>query len=140
MAWFVLVAWLIQASVGAWMLVGWARRGRLSRAAITHVALVVPTLGLWIVFLATGALLPAWLVFAMLTVGLGFGDVMLIRRTRRLTGITSGFWKDYGSAVGTVFRGRLTGPVTFHALFSPVVYFSCLGVCIGASVAASGSG
>jgi uncharacterized protein YjeT (DUF2065 family) len=135
MAYVVLGAWLIQSAVGAGLLVEWLRHGRRRAPPVaSHVALGLVALALWLVFLSQGSLLAAWLAFALITVGNGIGDVMLVRRWRRMTGSAAGFWTDYGRTIGAVFRGGMPRPVTFHALFAGVVYFLCLAVCIGASV------
>jgi len=137
MDYVVLAFWVIQAAVGVALFVAWLRHGRGGSAGmvLTHVALAIVGLALWIAFLATGAVLPAWLAFAALTVGNGVGDTMLVRRYRRTSGSTDTFWKAYGGAIAATFRGALPRRVVFHALFAGVVYFTCLGVCIAASVA-----
>jgi hypothetical protein len=138
MAYFVLGAWLIQGAVGVSLLIGWARHGRrYAGAVVTHVVVVLVMLGLWITFLATGAVAFAWTAQVVLALGIPFGETMMVRRSRQLRGITTKRLSDYGRAVVDVFRGRLPGPVVFHALFAGVVFFSALGVCIGATVAAS---
>jgi hypothetical protein len=134
-AYIVLIAWIVQASVGISMFVGWLRHGRHGAGPmLTHVGVVLVALALWAAFIVTGSVIAAWSTFVVLTVALTFGDIMLIARSRRLTGRTT-FWKDYGAAIAKTFRGMLPRRVTFHALFSPVVYFLCLGVCMGATVA-----
>ena len=141
----VLIAWIVQAAVGVALLIGWMRHRRSGPAGraggvplLAHVGLVLVALGLWIAFLLTGSAWLAWTTFALLTVALSFGDVLLVRRARRMAGERAPSLRDYGAAISAVFRGRMPGRVTFHALFSPVVYFSCLGVCIGATIAAPG--
>ncbi|AIY00069.1 hypothetical protein ART_0470 [Arthrobacter sp. PAMC 25486] len=130
-----LVFWIIQVSVGISLLVSWWRHGRRGAAVIiTHVASVVVGLGLWIAFLLSSALWPAWAAFALLNVGNGFGDAMLVGRHRSQAGPTA----SYLSAILAVVKGWMPPRVTFHALFAGVVYFSCLGVCLGATVAALG--
>ncbi|MEH0108991.1 hypothetical protein V6N00_04570 [Tersicoccus sp. MR15.9] len=150
MALVVLAAWVVQAAAGVILLMRWLRRsealrrseglrrpsGRPASAVLTHVGLSVAGLALWIAFLASGSVLPAWLAFAAITVGNGLGDSLLIARGRRLTGERRGFRADYGAAIVAVFRGRMPRVVTFHALFAGVVWFACLGVCVGATVAA----
>ena len=136
MAYLVLIAWLVQSAVGIALLLNWWRHGR--RAAprvIVHVALGVVALGLWIALLATGAALWGWIAFALITIGNGIGDSMLVRRWRSTIGPSAGFWGDYGRAIRDVFRGRMPRAVTFHALFAGVVYFSCLAACIMATAA-----
>ena len=136
MAYVVLVAWAIQAAVGALLLARWLRGARPSaRLVVAHVALGFLIVALWLVFLTTSSLVAAWLAFAAMSIGNAIGDTMLIRRWRRMRGSTAGYWADYGGAIGAVFRGAMPPRVTFHALFAGVVYFLALGVTIGASVA-----
>ncbi|WP_022883741.1 hypothetical protein [Glaciibacter superstes] len=134
MPYIVLAAWIIQSAVGVSLFIGWLRHGHHGApTVITHVGSAIIGLALWIGFVITGALLPAWLAFAVITVGNSFGDVMLVRRHRRTAGATA----SYGSAIGAVLRGRMPPRVLFHACFAGVVYFLCLGVSIGATVAAA---
>lgn len=133
-----LAAWIVQGSVGVWLLIGWARHGRrYAGAMIAHVAAVFVMLALWITFLVTGAVAFAWAAQIVLAAGIPFGETMMVRRSRELRGITTKRLSDYGGAVVDVFRGRLPGPVVFHALFAGVVFFSALGVCIGATISAA---
>ena len=137
MGYVVLAAWLIQAAVGVSLFVSSWRGGRTGApTVVTHATAGVLGLALWAAFLLTGNVLLAWLAFVVITVGNGFGDAMLLGRSRGLHGATT-FWKGYVGAVGDTFRGRMPPRVTFHALFSGLVYFTCLGVCIGATVAAA---
>lgn len=104
---------------------------------VAHVAAGIVGLALWVVFLVTGNVLPAWLALAVLTVGNSFGDAMLRGRSPGLRAAPT-FWKGYAGAIGDTFRGRMPPLVTFHAVFAGFVYFTCLGVCIGATVATAG--
>jgi hypothetical protein len=134
---FVLAAWVLQGAVGVVLLVRWAQNAASGAPrVIGHVGCALIALGLWIAFLVTASPPLAWSAFAVVTVGNTLGDVMLVSRSRRLHGDRSRGWSDYGRAIADTFRGRLPRPVVFHALFSAVVYFSCLGVCIGATIAA----
>lgn len=134
MPYFVLAAWALQAAVGLSLLLQWLRHGRRSALRVlSHAALGLLSLGLWTIFLVSDASEFAWSAFAVMNVGNAIGDSMLISRWRRMHG-TSGFVADYGGAIGAVFRGQMPPAVAFHALFSGIVYFSCLGVCIGATV------
>jgi len=136
MGYLVLVAWLIQAVAGVWLLTRWLRDGgRGVSVGIAHVALVGASLAAWIVFLVTGAVMWAWISFVVLTVALFVGDSLLIGRQRQRVERVNGLWRDYGAAIAAVFRRRMPALVVFHALFSPVVYFGCLAVCIGATIA-----
>lgn len=126
----------IQAIAGAVLSVAWWRQGR--RGAGTLLAHIGPNLtsfALWIAYTVIGNAWWAWAAFFVLTVGTGFGDKMLVTRFRRMQGVERAGAVDYGAAIHGVFTGRLPGLVTFHALFSAAVYFGCLGVTIGATVA-----
>lgn len=134
MQYFVLAAWLVQAAVGLALLAGWITHGRRNIVVVvTHVGLSVAALGLWVAFLATDRVEWGWSAFAIVTIGNGFGDYLLVVRSRRLIGTRSSFAKDWAGAAGAAFTGRLPGRVTFHALFSGVVYFAALAACIIAS-------
>jgi len=131
-----IVAWVIQAGAGVALLAGWIRhaRGAGRRAVIVHVVLMLSALAAWTLFAFTGELVWAWCACAILTVGIGFGDYMMVRRHRALEGQSRPGLGDYGPAIGAVFRGRMPAKVTFHAVFSAVVYFGSIGVAIAASV------
>lgn len=136
MRYFVLGAWVVQAAVGVSLAVGWWRRGRRGGSTVwAHVAGGVIGLALWVTFLATASLLAAWAAIGAITVGNEYGDRMLLGRVRSRTGTTSKR-RNYPVAVVAIFRGEMPPRVAFHALFSAVVYFSCLGVCIAATVSA----
>lgn len=137
MEYVVLAAWLIQAAVGVSLFVSWWRGGRTGApTVVTHAAAGVLGLALWAAFLLTGNVLSAWLAFVVITVGNVFGDAMLRGRSQRIHGATT-IRNGYVGAVSDTFQGRMPPRVTFHALFSGLVYFTCLGVCIGATVAAA---
>src|SRR5690349_3707920 len=100
MAYFVLVAWLAQGTAGVVLLTRWVRHGRRGPLPVlVHVACGVVALGFWIAFLVTGGVAWAWTAFAIITVGNGFGDWMLVQRGRRLSGERNGYWHDYGQVV-----------------------------------------
>ncbi|RYB96558.1 hypothetical protein EUA06_03035 [Nocardioides glacieisoli] len=137
MTYVILVAFVVQASVGASLAVTWWHGGRRGVPTVsTHMAASTLGLGLWIAFVVTGNLVPAWSAFAAITVGNTYGDKMLLARVHRQTGSTSKR-RNYPVAVAAIFRGRMPRRVAFHALFAGVVYFSCLGVCIASTVAAT---
>lgn len=86
-------------------------------------------------FVVTGSLVCARVAFGLVSVGNAFGDWMLVVRWRGMHADQVGaFWGDYLKAVRVGFRGGFPRLVTFHALFSGVVYFGCLAVCIAASL------
>lgn len=137
MAIVVLILWIIEGAVGLTLFLSWLRhaRGRGARSVVTHLVMMLSGLAFWVWFVVSGALVPAWTAFAIITVGIAFGDAMLLGRARRLSPEATTVAKGYAAAVSASLRGGLPWRVTFHAWFSPVVYFTCLGVCIGASVA-----
>lgn len=128
----------IQVIAGLGLFVRWWRAGRPGAPPVlTHVAVGVISLVLWITFTVTDAVVWGWLAFVGLTVGNTIGDgFLLVGRWRRLTGRRQSFFRDYGAAIAGVFRGALPPLVAFHAAFAGAVYFPCLGVCIGATIAA----
>ncbi|MBN9213545.1 MAG: hypothetical protein ABS62_05470 [Microbacterium sp. SCN 70-200] len=127
----------IQALAGVVLLIGWWRHGRsVAPRVLTHVALGLAGLVTWVTFTITGAVVWGWIAFAAITVGNGVGDSLMIRRFRRQRGWSGGMWSDYGGAIAAVFKGRMPAIVGFHALFAGVVYFTTLGVCIGATMEA----
>jgi len=138
MAMVVLVAWVTQAAVGLTLFIHWLRhaRGRGARTVVSHVVLSLSGLVFWGWFMFTGAVPLAWIAFAIITAGNTFGDVMLLARARRLAPGAKTIWQQYGVAISAIFRGELTPQVSFHTLFSAVVFFTCLGVCIGATATA----
>jgi hypothetical protein len=134
MRYVVLAAWLVQAAVGLALLAGWMRHGRRNTVVVvTHVGLSVAAFGMWVAFVATDRVGWGWSAFVIVTVGNGLGDYLLVGRSRRLIGTRASFAKDWARAAGAAFTGRLPGRVTFHALFSGVVYFTALAACIIAS-------
>jgi hypothetical protein len=136
MAFLVLGAWLIQASVGVSLALTWWRHGRHGAPTVrTHVAAAVVGLALWVTFVATANVVAAWSAFVAITVGNTYGDEMLLGRVRSGTG-TNSKRRNYPVAVVAIFRGEMPPRVAFHAVFAGVVYFSCLGVCIAATVSA----
>lgn len=137
MAYLVLGAWVIQASVGVSLAVSWWRHGRHRASTVrAHAAAGAVGLALWVTFVVTASAAAAWAAFVVMTVGNGYGDEMLLGRVRSRTGTTSKR-RNYPAAIAATFRGEMPPRVVFHALFSGVVYFSCLGVCIAATVSAS---
>jgi hypothetical protein len=137
MVYVVLAVWIVQAAVGVSLFVGWLRHGRRSPLTVAwHVVPALAGLVLWIVFVLAGSIFAAWGALVVLTIANVFGDRMMVRRQQRITGATT-FWRDYGTAIVSAIRGRFPPRVVFHAVFAGVVYFTCLGVCIGATVAAA---
>lgn len=136
MAYVVLVAWLVQAAVGVLLLTGWFRHGRAHpRVVVAHVVLSVAGAGLWAAYTLSDQVLYAWGALVMITIGNGFGDNMLLRRTRRMGGSHLSTVNTYKLAIRSIFDRRLPLRVGFHALFAGVVYFSTLAICIVDTVA-----
>ncbi len=137
MAALVLAAWVVQASVGVSLAVTWWRRSRHGASTVrAHAAAGAAGLALWVTFVVTASLVAAWAAFVVITVGNGYGDDMLLGRVHSRTGTTSKR-RNYPVAIAAIFRGEMPPRVAFHALFSGVVYFSCLSVCIAATVSAT---
>jgi hypothetical protein len=137
MAYVVLLAFVVQATVGASLAATWWHSGRRGAPTVCpHMAAATLGLALWIAFVVTGNPVAAWSAFAAITLGNTYGDKMLLARVHRQTG-TSSKRRNYPVAVAAIFRGRMPRRVAFHALFAGVVYFSCLGVCIASTVSAT---
>ena len=137
MAYVVLAAWVIQASVGVTLAVTWWRHGRHGAPTVyVHAAASTAGLALWVTFLTTASLAAAWSALVAITVGNTYGDRMLLGRVHSRTGTTS-MRRNYPVAVAAIFRGQMPPRVAFHAVFAGVVYFGCLGVCIAATVSAT---
>jgi hypothetical protein len=135
MSYVVLVAWLVQATVGVLLLTGWFRHGRAyPRVVVTHVILSVLGVACWITYVLADRVLWAWAALLLITVGNGFGDNVLLRRTRRMGGSHLSTVNAYKLAIRSIFSGRLPFRVGFHAVFAGVVYFSTLAVCVVATV------
>jgi membrane protein DedA with SNARE-associated domain len=126
----VLIGWIIQAATGLTMLAKSPHR----RQALRHVIPALTALALFVVFASTEQLLWVWLAFAVVTVANVFGDLLLVARGRRLTGETGSFGSDYNAAIGAVFKGKFPIIVTFHALFSGVVFFATLALAVTRSL------
>lgn len=135
----VLGVWVIQSAVGLTLFVGWLRHahGRGARTVVTHAVLMLSGLAVWIWFVMTGALAVAWGAFAVITAGNIFGDAMLLGRARRIAPEARSLSQRYGVAIAGIFRGQIPPRVGFHAFFAAAPWFTCLGVCIGATVAAA---
>lgn len=135
-AYFVLGAWMLQALVGVSLAVSWWRHGRHGASTVrAHAAAATVGLALWVIFAVTANLVVAWSAFVAITVGNTYGDEMLLGRVRSRTGTTSKR-RNYPVAIAAIFRGQMPPRVAFHALFAGVVYFSCLGACVSATVSA----
>lgn len=75
MQWAALICWVLTATAGASMLIQWRRHGGFGQREgirrarlLTHAGVAVAGLLLWIVFVATGARLAAWLAFSLLLI------------------------------------------------------------------------
>lgn len=132
---FVLLgAWLIEATVGLTLVVSWLRTKRHQAGVIAaHVLPTAVAAALWATYVVTEDIVWGWVSFAIITVSLGFGDAVLLGRTKRLVGPGGSMVADYRNTVGAMLRGRLPGRVIFHAAFSPVVFFGTLAGCIAES-------
>lgn len=139
MGYLVVAVWLVQALVGATLLVGFFRSTRRSAppAIIAHALLMIGFLGPWLAYLATGQAWWPWIALDVLMIGIPFGETMMVRRTRKLRGESNPGMRDYGHAVAAIVAGRFPLRVAFHALFSAAVFFGALAVAISATVVAA---
>lgn len=138
MKYIILGAWVIQAVAGLTLLIKWARhaRGKGASSVITHAAIMLACLASWAVYAFTDAILWSWLAWGALMIGIPFGERQMIGRARRLYNDNATGTRSYAIALRAVFTGKLPPLVTFHAVFSAVVFFGSLSVAIGATLAA----
>lgn len=129
--------WAVQAWIGVTLFRSWIAHGRghHRRATLTHAALMFSYLVPWTLLLVTGSPVWAWIAVAVLTVGIPFGETLMVARSRRLHGAQPAGLRDYGTSISDVFGGRMPRRVAFHALYSAAVYFGSLGVAIALSIA-----
>lgn len=125
---------LATAGIGTASLAGWLRNHHASvpRAKATaHVAMQLGTLGLWVAFLLTGALWPAWAAFVAVNAGAAFGDRLMYAsyRARHPAEGRASYLAIAGEVVRSGGPGR-----TMHALLAPAVIVLMLTTCILASV------
>ena len=133
MTYVVLVAWLVQACVGV-LLIRWWRHRTHPRVVVTHVALSVLGLALWVTYVVSDQVLWGWGALGMIAIGNGFGDAMLLRRARAMGGRHLSVIHAYRVALRAIFTGKLPAFVAFHAVFAGVVFFATLAVCVAASL------
>ncbi|WP_336646502.1 hypothetical protein [Microbacterium sp. USHLN186] len=74
---------------------------------LAHVSFMVIGFALWVTYVATGDALWPWLAVIILCLGIPLGEVMRVRRSRRIRGTRTPRRADYGAAIGTVFAGRM---------------------------------
>lgn len=127
-----LVSWVAQAAVGVSLIVSWARHAKGANAGLvlTHATAMIAFAVIWTVFIVTGAVAWAWAGFAVLVVFIGFGDATMVRRARTVLGGAQPGLRDYIPAVRVSLAGRLGRRTRFHMLFSALVFFPCLAVCV----------
>lgn len=137
MSYVMLGVWAVQAWIGVTLFRSWIAHGRghHRRAILTHAALMFSYLVPWTLLLVTGSPVWAWIAVAVLTVGIPFGETLMVARSRRLHGAQPAGLRDYGTSISDVFGGRMPRRVAFHALYSAAVYFGSLGVAIALSIA-----
>ena len=139
MALAVLIVWAVQAAIGLTLLAGWARHDRGSSSTVlTHAAVGALGPAAWAAYVFLDTLFLAWSAFVVINVGQVLGDALMMRRRRRVSGVVGGRRREFVAAVSAVVSGKLHWTVSLHILFGGVVlYFSCLAVCIGATVSAA---
>jgi fluoride ion exporter CrcB/FEX len=138
MSYVVLAAWLITAAAGITVLLSWLRRRRPGstfpvRMVTAHLVAAAVGLGLWVAYLATDRVAPAWLAFIALNVTNGVGDAILTGRWRAVAGTGRSWLADYRRAVGQVLTGRHPRAATLHGLLGGFTFFSTLTACLAAS-------
>ena len=120
MSYVVLVAWLVQAAVGVLLLTGWLRHGRIhSRVIVTHVTLSVLGVACWITYVLSDRVLWAWVALLLITIGNGFGDNILLRRTRAMGGSHLSTVNAYRLALRSI-RAMTRNPRASSATLSTV--------------------
>lgn len=100
MATVALVSWLITVGFGSWMLAVWVRSGGLQREAggagtnfvaarvFAHFGLAVAGLLLWIVYLAVGGQVLAWISFVAVLLIVLLGSLLVARWAKDRRGAT----------------------------------------------------
>lgn len=121
MRYVVLVALLLQASVGVKLLLDWWRKSRPTPTAFLHAGVADTATILWIVYMAVDKSWLAWASFAVILLGNFLGDLLLIDHWRGRTGQGTSFFKDYGAAVMSVVRGQHPRVPTLHAAGAGIV-------------------
>lgn len=132
-----LITWVITAGLGSYMVATWRRHGGLKNDAsathlppvrvFTHLGLAVVGLVLWIVFVATDAVVWAWIAVADLVLVAALGGV-LVRRW-----IADGRLAMSGASVGDLAEQHIPRPpVVLHGVFAAstfvLVILSAVGV------------
>jgi hypothetical protein len=138
MSYVVLAAWLITAVVGIAVLLSWLRRRRPGstfpvRMVTAHLLTAVVGLGLWVAYLVTDRVAPAWLAFVAINVTNGVGDAILTGRWRASAGTGRSWLADYRRAVAQVLKGRHPRAATLHGLLGGFTFFSTLVACLAAT-------
>lgn len=130
MDYVVLVALVLQASVGAKLLIDWWRSTPPSPTAFLHAGVTDAALILWIVYLITDTTALAWVSFGVVLLGNILGDLLLIAGWRGRTGQGSSFFKDYGAAAMAVMKGQHSPVATLHTAGAGIVTVLTLIGCI----------
>jgi hypothetical protein len=131
-----LVLLLVTAALGLASLLARARRRAAGFPAVkitAHVSLQLVSIGVWVAFVGTGAVLLAWIAFAVISAGQVLGDLLMFAsyRARRPGAAEAG----YRAVSGDVLSFRRPVPA-LHALFGAVAWFGMLAICIVATVLA----
>lgn len=124
------------AALGLASLIAWSRHrvGGFPVAKIAaHVALQILSIGIWVAFALTGAVVLAWIAFAAITVGQVFGDLLMFAsyRARNPGALKPGYRAVSGDALS--FKRPAA---SFHALVGAAAWFGMLAICILATVVA----
>lgn len=128
---------LVTAGLGLASLLAWVRHRSAGLPVVriaAHVALQVLSIGIWAAFVLTGAVLLAWIAFAVITAGQVLGDLLMFASYRaRHPGAVRA---DYRAVSGDVLSFRRPVPA-LHALVGALAWFGMLAICIAATVIAA---
>jgi hypothetical protein len=130
-----LVAWLLTAATGGWLLLGWLRHGGPRRTRrpppviLTHIALATAGLLTWITYLATSTPAVAWLAAALLLPVAGLGMATLIQAIPESAPRTA----SGGRAASTASTARMpVVTITVHGACATATLLLVLLAAIGA--------
>jgi len=129
-----LVLLVAAASLGLASLLGWLRHPEAAfptAKAVTHLALQLVAIAVWVAFVVSGAVAAAWAAFVIITLGQVFGDLLMFASYRaRRPGVAQ---PGYLAVGGDVLSFRRPVPA-MHALVGALAWFGMLAICIAATV------
>ncbi len=141
-----LIAWIITASFGSFMLIRWATRGGLRHIdgagthlppyrVFTHFGLAAGGLILWIVYLVTDNETLPWIAVADLVVVASLGLVMVLRWAKdgraNMAAAAAGRVQSGGSEVDLAEQHIPRTPVVLHGIFAGTTFVLVLLTALG---------